>query len=145
MPETLKIEGKMNFHLISPRKVILDAVADKVLLPTPNGPRMILKNAAPIFLKIAVGSLWIKEDGKKPLCYIVSEGCAEIRRNICSVLAWAVPFDEIDRTYFKEMFSQTEKEEQKMTSDYGKKQIQSYKEFITYVLNVPSHLDTPNF
>jgi len=145
MPETLKIEGKMNFHLISPKKVILDTVADKIILPTPNGPRMILKDSAPIFLKISIGPLWIKENGKKPICYIVSEGCSEIRRNICSVLAWGIPFDEIDRDYFKEMLEEIKKEEEKIKSDYGKNQIQSYKEFITYVLNAPAHLDIPDF
>ena len=67
MPETLKVDGKMNVHIISPTKSVLDDVADKVLLPTPDGNIMILKDRAPLFTATSSGIMWVYNEGVKPV------------------------------------------------------------------------------
>ena len=135
MPETLKIQGKMNFHLISPKRVVLDTVADKVLLPTAQGPVMILPQRAPLFLGVSIGTLWLKNEEEMPLCYLISDGCAEIRRNICSVLAWGIPADDIPKEYLENRLVSARKELTQMNSSYGKHQLQRYMDYLSYVLS----------
>ncbi len=93
--ESLKVEGKMNFNLIGITHPIVETVADKILIPTNMGGVMILKNRAPLFLSVTCGALWIYNEGQDPVCYLVSSGIAEIRRNICSVLAFGQKLDKI--------------------------------------------------
>ena len=145
MPETLKVEGKMNIHLISPTGVIVDGIADKVLLPTENGPLMVLKNRAPMFVQIAVGPMWIYNKGERPLCYYLSHGIAEIRRDICSVLAWGVLAEKIDKERARQRLVQTQSEREKMHSKAGRQLIDHQIEFEESLISCPSLLRSPNF
>ena len=145
MPENLKIDGKMNVHIISPIKSVLDDVADKVLLPTPNGQMMILKDRAPLFLLISAGIMWVYNVGQKPIAYYVSSGLAEIRRNICSVLAWGVRADNIDKTSLHSWRLNLENELPKIHSEAQKKQALERIDFLKMLENRPSLLVPPNF
>ena len=63
---------------------------------------MILKDRAPLFTSICAGILWIYNEGLHPEIFYVSEGTAEIRRNICSVLAWGMKATEVDWSFIHE-------------------------------------------
>lgn len=145
MPETLKVEGKMNIHLISPTGVIVDDIADKILLPTENGPLMILKGRAPLFVQIAVGPMWIYNKGQRPICYYLSHGVAEIRRDICSVLAWGVLADKIDKERARRHLASVQEEREKIHSKAGRRLIDHQIEFEENLIKKPSLLRAPNF
>lgn len=145
MPETLKVEGKMNIHLISPTGVIVDGIADKVLLPTEEGPLMVLKNRAPMFVQIAVGPMWIYNRGQRPVCYYLSHGIAEIRRDICSVLAWGILAEKIDKDRARRHLELTQAELEKMHSKFGRRLIEHQIEFEEKLLTRPSLLRAPDF
>ena len=145
MPETLKVDGKMNVHIISPTKSVLDDVADKILLPTVNGNMMILKDRAPLFVGITSGLMWVYNEGKKPIPYYISGGVAEIRRNICSVLGWGVKADEINKEKLHAWRLNLETELPKIHSASLKKQAQERLEFLKMLETRPSHLIAPDF
>ena len=145
MPETLKIDGKMNVHIISPTHSILDSVADKILLPTENGDIMILKNRAPLFVATQIGLMWVYNVGQRPKAYYISNGIAEIRRNICSVLAWGVDANKIDKAKIHERRLNLESELTKFHSEIQKKQVQQRIDFLKALENRPSLLVPPHF
>ena len=145
MPETLKVEGKMNVHIISPTKSVLDDVADKILLPTINGNMMILKDRAPLFIEISAGLMWVYNEGKKPVPYYISGGVAEIRRNICSILGWGVKADSINKEKLHAWRLNLENEMPKIHSISLKKQAKERLTFLKMLENRPSLLLPPNF
>ncbi len=145
MPENLKVQGKMNFHLIAPTGTLVDTVADKVLLPASMGDVMILKNRAPSFFFILPGALWIYNKGEKPVCFLVSRGIAEVRRNICSVLAWGVDLDKIDAIKATRDLRSAEKELENLHSESGKKEVLHKIEYLKLLLNGSIHVKQPNF
>ena len=102
MPETLKIDGKLNVHIYCATHVVMDSVADKVLLPTQQGDLMILKGRAPLFTAVSAGVMWVYNRGLPPEAYYIDAGIAEIRRNICSVLAWAMAANKMDLTVIRD-------------------------------------------
>ena len=145
MPETLKVDGKMNVHIISPTKSVLDDVADKILLPTVNGNMMILKERAPLFVSIVPGLMWVYNEGKRPIPYYVSAGVAEIRRNICSVLSWGVKADNIDKEKLHAWRLSLEDELPKIHSAMLKKQANERLAFLKMLESRPSFLAPPEF
>ncbi|MBE6449421.1 MAG: F0F1 ATP synthase subunit epsilon [Alphaproteobacteria bacterium] len=145
MPETLKVDGKMNVHIISPTKSVLDGVADKVLLPTPYGNIMILKDRAPLFTATSSGIMWVYNEGVKPVAYFISGGIAEIRRNICSVLAWGVKADEINKERLHSWRLNLEGELPKIHSKMQKKQALERIDFLKMLETRPSLLVPPDF
>ena len=145
MPETLKIAGKMNVHIISPTKSVLDDVADKVLLPTANGDLMILKDRAPLFVSTVSGLMWVYNEGQKPVPYYISNGVAEIRRNICSVIAWGVKADNINKENLHRWRLSLEHELPKIHSLMQKKQAIERLNFLKMLETRPSFLTPPNF
>ena len=145
MPETLKVDGKMNVHIISPTKSVLDDVADKVLLPTVKGHLMVLKDRAPFFVGITAGLMWVYNQGKKPVPYYISGGVAEIRRNICSVLGWGVRADSINKEKLHAWRLNLETELPKIHSVSLRKQAKERLEFLKMLETRPSLLVPPNF
>ena len=145
MPETLKIEGKMNVHITSPTHTVLDNVADKILLPTDNGYLMILKNRAPLFTTTKAGLMWVYNVGQRPKAYYISNGVAEIRRDICSVLAWSVEADKIDKAQIHEWRLNLENELIKFHSEAQRNQVQQRIDFLKILETKPSLLVPPEF
>ena len=145
MPENLKIQGKMNFHLICPTCSLVDTVADKVLLPAKGGDVMILKDRAPSFFFIVPGALWIYNKGEKPICFLVSRGVAEIRRNICSVLAWGVDLNKLNPSRASRDLQDAEKELENVHSELGKKEILQKIEYLQLLLKGSLEVREPNF
>lgn len=145
MPENLKVEGKMNIHITSPTQIVFDGVADKVLLPAVEGDMMILKDRAPLFVATRPGALWIYNKGERPECYFVSDGIAEIRRNICSILAWAVKADAIDKDKIHLRLEEALREMEHLRTDIERKQVQLRIDFFNGLLDKPSLLIPPDF
>ncbi len=145
MPENLKVDGKMNVHLISPTHTVLDGVADKVLLPTWQGNLMVLMDRAPLFTVTQNGAMWVYNKGSRPKCYLISTGIAEIRRNICSVLAWGVDADEIDKDRIHMRLESAEQDLARVHSEIERAQVQDRVDFFKYLLDKPSLMVPPDF
>ena len=107
-PEPAPDIHHVKVKIISPEKVVLIAEVDKVLLPCFNGDLMILPRHAPCFCSIRAGKLLLYDKGKI-ISAIVSDGVAEIRRNICVVLAWGILSDNIKRPDVEAQLTATEK------------------------------------
>lgn len=107
-PEPAPDIQHVRIKIISPQKTVLIAEVDKVLLPCFNGNMMILPRHAPCFCAIKAGKLLIY-DKDKIIPVIVSDGVAEIRRNICAVLSWGMLCDDIKRPEVEAQLAATEK------------------------------------
>ena len=133
MPETLKIDGKLNVHIFCMTHTIFDGVADEVLLPAIDGNMMILKNRAPLFTSVRSGLMKIYNKGMPTENFYISEGVAEVRRNICSVIAWGVNANEID---LSQIHAQKEKLKDKLSKshiDIQKKELQKTIDFLEMI------------
>ncbi len=115
-PEPSPLHDKIKVKIISPSYPVAELSADRVLLPSVNGDIMILPNRAPIILTLRPGRLVVYNNNEKePTTFLVSKGIAEIRRNLCPVLAWAgkeveMKIDRIQKrlTDAEEMFKNSE-------------------------------------
>ena len=145
MPETLKIDGKMNVHIIMPTSSVLDDVADKIILPTEDGDLMILWDRAPLFVQIKAGLVWVYNRGQRPVGYYVSNGFAEVRRNICAVLAWGVKADAVDKTLVHKRRLEAEDQLGKINSDLQRQELMKRIDFFKMLESKPSLIVPPNF
>ena len=107
-PEPAPDIHHIRVKVISPEKTVLVVEVDKVLLPCSNGDRMILPRYAPCFCAVKAGKMLLYDKGSI-IPVIVSNGVAEIRRNICAVLAWGILVENIKRPEVEEQLAATEK------------------------------------
>ncbi|MGN0920010.1 MAG: F0F1 ATP synthase subunit epsilon [Alphaproteobacteria bacterium] len=89
MAEQGPTKGKIKFKIISPLAPVAEREVDKVLLPLTCGPTLILPRHAPLLTAVKTGKIIITNDGKQET-YFISQGVAEIRRDICVVCAWGL-------------------------------------------------------
>ena len=107
-PESSPDIHRVRVKVISPEKTVLVTEVDKVLLPCLNGDMMILPRHAPCFCSLKSGKLLLYDKGQvTPV--IISDGVAEVRRNICAVLAWGILPENIKRPEVEEQLASTEK------------------------------------
>ncbi len=130
MPETLKVEGKLNVHIFCMTHTVFDGVADKVLLPAIDGDIMILQRRAPLFTCVRSGKMWIYNKGFPPVAFYISEGVAEIRRDICSVLAWGIKADDVNLSQIRAQEEKLREKLLKIHIDIQKKEIQKTIDFL---------------
>ena len=107
-PEPAPDINHVRIKLISPERPIIVAEVDKVLLPCVNGDMMILPRHAPCFCAIKAGKMLLYDKGNV-MTVIVSNGVAEVRRNICAVMAWGVLADKIKRPEVENQLAAAEK------------------------------------
>ena len=145
MPETLKIDGKLNVHIYCATHVVMDSVADKILLPTQQGGLMILKGRAPLFTAVSAGVMWVYNKGLPPEAYYIDAGIAEVRRDICSVLAWAMAANKMDLTAIKARLNDQTTQLEKARQPTQKIDLQNSIAFLQSILNRSQHLTPPRF
>ena len=69
---------------------------------------MILPRHAPCFCAVKAGRL-ILFDGEQKKVIIVSRGVAEIRRNICAIMAWGALPEKVERPELEEQIKKATK------------------------------------
>ena len=75
----------LNVRVITPDKVVWDAMADELILPSSTGLIGILKNHAPLITAIDIGVMRLKTDaGWASL--VLMEGFAEVENNKVTIL-----------------------------------------------------------
>jgi F-type H+-transporting ATPase subunit epsilon len=76
----------LNVRVITPDKVVWDATAEELILPSSTGQLGILKDHAPLLTSLDIGVLRIKNDGTWT-CIVLIEGFAEVENNNITILS----------------------------------------------------------
>ena len=95
----------LNVRVITPDRVVYDAKADELILPSSTGQLGILTNHAPLLTALDIGVMRLKASGKW-ISIVLLEGFAEVEKNKVTILCnGAEEASLIDAT-----FAQTELE-----------------------------------
>lgn len=76
----------LNVRVITPDKVVWDAMADEVILPSSTGQLGILTDHAPLLTALDIGVMRLKIDGKWQ-SIVLMEGFAEVENNKITILS----------------------------------------------------------
>lgn len=134
-PELSPLNNKIKVKIISPSYPVAELAADRVLLPSVNGDIMILPDRAPIILTLRPGRLVVyNNDQKEPITFLVSKGVAEIRRNLCPVLAWAGQEIAMKTERIRERLEKTQKMLAEAKSDLERAELNELIDFLKFVL-----------
>ena len=75
----------LNVRVITPDRVVYDAKADELILPSSTGQLGILTNHAPLLTALDIGVLRLKASGKW-ISIVLLEGFAEVEKNKVTIL-----------------------------------------------------------
>ena len=91
-------EGKVEFELVSPEKLVFSKPVDMVVVPGEEGDFGVLPRHSALISTVRPGVIGIYEGKQLAERIFVAGGFAEVTPERCTVLAeHAVPCDEIDR------------------------------------------------
>lgn len=91
-------EGKVEFELVSPEKLLISEQVDMVVVPGEEGDFGVLYQHAPFISAVRPGVIRVHNGGRVTEQIFVSGGFAEVTPARCTVLAeQAVAVAEIDR------------------------------------------------
>ena len=77
----------LNIRVITPDRIVWDATAEEVILPSSTGQLGILKDHAPLLTALDIGVMRLKTAGNWTSIILV-EGFAEVEKNVWSF--WGV-------------------------------------------------------
>ena len=75
----------LNVRVITPDRVVYDAPADELILPSSTGQLGILMNHAPLLTALDIGVMRLKTSGKW-ISIVLLEGFAEVEKNKVTIL-----------------------------------------------------------
>tara|TARA_Y100001978_G_C23447359_1_gene315984 strand:- start:62 stop:454 length:393 start_codon:yes stop_codon:yes gene_type:complete len=75
----------LNVRVITPDRVVYDAQADELILPSSTGQLGILTNHAPLLTALDIGVMRLKASGKW-ISIVLLEGFAEVEKNKVTIL-----------------------------------------------------------
>jgi F-type H+-transporting ATPase subunit epsilon len=88
----------LNVCVITPDRVVWDATADELILPSSTGQLGILSDHAPLLTALDIGVMTLKTDGNW-MSIVLMEGFAEVENNKVTILCnGAEEGSSIDRT-----------------------------------------------
>ena len=92
-------DGKVEFELVTPERLLLSQEADMVVVPGAAGDFGVLPRHSPLISTVRPGTIRLHEGGGEPAEIFVAGGFAEVTPERCTVLAdEAVPLAELDRS-----------------------------------------------
>ena len=92
-------DGKVEFELVSPEKLLLSKDVDMVVVPGEEGDFGVLPRHAPMLSSVRPGVIQVYEGGAVVDSIFVAGGFAEVTPARCTVLAeQAQPVSEINRS-----------------------------------------------
>ncbi len=99
--------GVFRVVLLTPHGRLLDCRAGSVVLPGHDGQLGILRNHAPMLVKLGVGLMRIEGiAGRSDACFVVDGGFVRVSENNVTVLAYdVITFEGMDKEMAEEMFS----------------------------------------
>lgn len=126
--------GKVRLKITCPLYPIVEVEADAVELPAWDGTRTIIPGQAPLFCALHEGRMVIYQEDHPPVIYLISRGVCEVRRNICSVLAWGGRADHISGDQIKKQLTEAENMSKRVMSGTGRREVFSRIDFFKKVL-----------
>lgn len=91
-------DGKLNFELVSPEKLLLSQDAEMVVVPGSEGDLGVLAGHAPVISGLRPGTIAVFDGNAVAARLFVGGGFVEVTAERCTVLAEeAMPVDEIER------------------------------------------------
>ena len=75
----------LNIRVITPDRIVWDATAEEVILPSSTGQLGILMNHAPLLTALDIGVMRLKASGKW-VSIVLLEGFAEVEKNKVTIL-----------------------------------------------------------
>lgn len=91
-------DGKLNFELVSPEKLLLSQEAEMIVVPGAEGDIGILAGHAPVISSVRPGTISVFDGNAVTARLFVGGGLLEVTAERCTVLAEeAMSTDEIDR------------------------------------------------
>jgi len=78
----------LNIRVITPDRIVWDATAEEIILPSSTGQLGILKDHAPLLTALDIGVMRLKTEGNWTSIILV-EGFAEVEKNNVTVLCSA--------------------------------------------------------
>jgi F-type H+-transporting ATPase subunit epsilon len=116
MAETSTTTGQLQVRLVTPDRVLLDATADAVELPSTSGYLEALYGAAPLLSELGAGEVRLHGGTSGDQKFFVAWGFVEVLPERVTILAeTALPPQEIDRAAAEAELQQG----QKMWSEAG--------------------------
>jgi F-type H+-transporting ATPase subunit epsilon len=90
-------DGKVEFELVSPERLLASKAVDMVIVPGGDGDFGVLPGHAPLLSTVRAGVILVYEGREIADRIFVAGGFAEVTRERCTVLAEvAMPVSEID-------------------------------------------------
>ena len=126
--------GKIRVKITCPTSVVMDLEGESALIPTLLGPRLILPKTAPAFFLLKEGKVVVYRDENTPLIYLISQGVCEVRRDICSIMAWGISDKEVDKNHIQMLLEEAQTTYQKSLSISGKREIKKRIDFYRFIL-----------
>ncbi|MBM3585484.1 MAG: F0F1 ATP synthase subunit epsilon [Alphaproteobacteria bacterium] len=103
------VDGKVNFELVSPERLLASTAVDMVVVPGAEGDFGVLPGHAPFISALRAGVIDVHDGGKVTDRIFVADGFAEVTTERCTVLAGeAVPLDRIDRAQVEKRIAEAE-------------------------------------
>ncbi len=91
-------DGKVEFELVSPARLLLSREVEMVVVPGEDGDFGVLPRHSPMISTLRPGVISVHEDGAVSESIFVAGGFAEVTPERCTVLAEeALPIAELDR------------------------------------------------
>jgi F-type H+-transporting ATPase subunit epsilon len=114
-------EGKVEFELVSPEKLLLSERVDMVVVPGEEGNFGVLAQHAPLISAVRPGVIDVHNGGKVTEQIFVAGGFAEVTPARCTVLAeQAVPIAEIDRSAAEQQLKDAQEDLADAEDDAGR-------------------------
>lgn len=91
-------EGKVEFELVSPERLLLSEPVDMIVVPGAEGDFGVLPRHAPMISTLRIGTIRVYQGREVKQRIFVAGGFAEVTPERCTVLAEeAVPVGDIDK------------------------------------------------
>ena len=136
MPEDIgPAAGKIRLKITCPMSMVADIEVSSVQVPATLGTRLIIPGMAPLICALDAGPMIAYFSEQQAMTYLVSRGICEVRRDICSVMAWGVRTDQIDKTLYHRLLTDAEELLPLLVSGSARRELQNRIEFYHLVLD----------
>lgn len=119
-------EGKVEFELVSPERLLVSEPVDMVVVPGAEGDFGVLPRHAPLISTVRPGVIRIYEGNQVTSEIFVAGGFAEVTGSRCTVMAeMAMPVGDIDRAKIEAELRDLQDDEKDAKSDAERASVQA--------------------
>jgi len=126
--------GKIRLKITCPLSPVTELIANCVDIPALQGVRRIIPGQAPLFCRLNAGKVVIYSDNHSPITYVISRGVAEVRRDICAIMAWAIRPEEVHPVKVQALLEDASNALPHMSSKVARQELQNRIDFYRSLL-----------